>query len=534
MAHRLALAAAATLVLAGLLTLVLPTDGPEALIRVLVAYAVVLAHLALGVPALVVALRSPRSPRHLGVLAYFGAFFAAAGALVVWTSGTGAEAARWMERVRHPAAWELGEAARGLAREAALESAPGSAPRTHDAEERRRALRRRGLAALRRGASPDRAGPGTRPPLLTLAGVGEGELVRALLAAGADVAAGAGSEQDTPLHAAAAAGHAPVVALLLEAGAHPERPGRGGETPLALAVEAGHAAVARALLAAGADPEAGGRQGPPLARAARRGDAELAALLVDAGADPGAPLVQGRNAAWIAFERGHGEVVRRLLEWGGAAAVPRLGERTRLHDAAFEGDVEILRELLDLGVDPDASDGRGGTALALLASLPPEARAAGPAAARERAARLLLERGASPDRVRADGPAPLARAVRRHPALVGPLLAAGADPDVRDAAGRPVLVAASQAGRADLVRALLRAGADPDAATAGRKATTALRAAVLAGSAPAVEALLEAGARADPATLRPWLERDARLRDPGRAAAVRRLERALEAGPGSG
>jgi len=83
------------------------------------------------------------------------------------------------------------------------------------------------------------------------------------------------------LNAAAAGGHAEIVALLLDAGADPDATQHGGWTPLM--------------------------------SAAANGDDTAVDVLLDHGADPRAQADDGRNAATIADERGHRALAERLL-----------------------------------------------------------------------------------------------------------------------------------------------------------------------------------------------------------------------------
>lgn len=91
----------------------------------------------------------------------------------------------------------------------------------------------------------------------------------------------------TPLHMAAAGGHAGTVAALLRAGLSRDARTKVQRTALHVAAGAGHAAVVAALLAAGASVEPCDMlRMTPLHWAARRRHRHVAALLLAAGADP--------------------------------------------------------------------------------------------------------------------------------------------------------------------------------------------------------------------------------------------------------
>lgn len=78
---------------------------------------------------------------------------------------------------------------------------------------------------------------------------------------------------------------------------------------------------------------------------------------------------------------------------------------------------------------------------------------------------------------------------------VAALLRSGANPNARDASGRPALVLAAASGSPEAVRALLRGGADPNRTDGS--GWSGLHQAAEAGSVDVARALLDAGAEPD-------------------------------------
>ncbi|GAB4818661.1 hypothetical protein N2152v2_005707 [Parachlorella kessleri] len=109
-------------------------------------------------------------------------------------------------------------------------------------------------------------------------GYGKATVVDVLLGAGADTRLARDKARMAPLHRAAARGHAPVVALLLQHGADPRQGSGAGQTPLMYAAQFGHAAALRLLLEPqwhGAAVEAAAPAALPSAVAGRGGGADL-------------------------------------------------------------------------------------------------------------------------------------------------------------------------------------------------------------------------------------------------------------------
>lgn len=110
-----------------------------------------------------------------------------------------------------------------------------------------------------------------------------------------------------------------------------------------------------------------------------------------------------------------------------------------------------------------------------------------------RAAAAALADGADVNAPADDGTTPLLWAIYKvDHALVGQLIARGAQPDVRNVLGATALTEAIDIGDARFVAALLKAGADPD--LGNDDGQTPLMLAARQGSLPIVEMLLKAGA----------------------------------------
>lgn len=162
-------------------------------------------------------------------------------------------------------------------------------------------------ALLRRGASPSAPSADGTTPLYLASAMGQSELVRVLLEAGAvPDGESRGSEMAVglPLCAAASWGHSDVVRELLAYDADPNRREDDGEgaPPLMLAAHGGHATTVKLLLEAKADPDAFCFGHTPLLAAAARGSVAIVQDLLSHGADPRITDELGRTAREVARE----------------------------------------------------------------------------------------------------------------------------------------------------------------------------------------------------------------------------------------
>ncbi|GBF99778.1 hypothetical protein Rsub_12218 [Raphidocelis subcapitata] len=264
----------------------------------------------------------------------------------------------------------------------------------------------------------------------------------------------------TLLHKAAAVGCVQVVDALIKAGADVNGRDQDGATPLhwlaACPADAEHLEVAAALLSAKADVQAvDHQQGTPLHAAAKHDNAPLIGVLAAAAAG-----LEVRDA-------------------GGCSPV---------HSAATGGCMRALEALVAAGANLATADAHGWTPLMLLLShghakealqlIQHHGSVACAVDARETCGgRTALSLAA--ERAGSGGISPPAWAE-----VLDALLAAGASPDVQDAAGDTVLMQALRAGRLPLVPRLLPYSKDLDAANArGDSALSLLLAAMRAPAA---------------------------------------------------
>lgn len=163
------------------------------------------------------------------------------------------------------------------------------------------------------------------------------------------------------------------------------------------------------------------------------------------------------------------------------------GADTRLADAARNGDLAGVEDLLRAGVAVDTAEPDGTTALHWAAYRDDA----------EMAARLIAA-GADVNRLNAHGATSLSLAcVNANPTLVEQLLEAGADAALM-ASGEPPLLTCARTGSVETVELLLGRGADPNIPDAW-KAQTAVMWAAAENHVSVVETLIAHGADADTA-----------------------------------
>ena len=147
---------------------------------------------------------------------------------------------------------------------------------------------------------------------------------------------------------------------------------RGGleVTPIHAAAFAGHADILSLLLEHGADLEGRGKYGgTPLHRASWDGKVEAGQFLLDRDADIDAQDSTRWTALFSAAINGHVEFVRMLLERGTRIDVRNASASTPLHFAVDGNNIQIVRLLLERGADVNACNDEGDTPFQLESAL---------------------------------------------------------------------------------------------------------------------------------------------------------------------
>lgn len=266
-------------------------------------------------------------------------------------------------------------------------------------------------------------------PLMLAARTGIIEAVEVLLDHGAEVNASEAWGKTTPLMWAAAENHVDVVRLLIEHGADlearsvyvPPDTGRGFEgglprdrraeevgpvvfasgefTPLLIATRDGHMETVKVLVEAGADLSARAADGKDsLGLAIFNGSYDIADYLVDQGIDVNVPDAQNFTPLFWAVERRNMEtapnfpwivtddpfpLMKKMLDKGAdpnwiinntprariRGGSPRIVFATVIMRAAFSGDLESVKLLLEYGADPKIRSSDNESTLAAAAGL---------------------------------------------------------------------------------------------------------------------------------------------------------------------
>ncbi len=293
-----------------------------------------------------------------------------------------------------------------------------------------------------------------------LCGKGSAKEVADVIKKDANVNA-ADEDGETPLMVAVKKGNAPVVDVLLAAGAKVNAKNARGEDALTLAVRARepNAAIVASLLKNGADANAADKNGTTLLmRAVQNNAPAVAEALLANGADVQATDKNGRTAFDIAVQRSTGSIVP-LVKGGADVNVADASGATPLFRAARDNyRPEMIKALIDARADVNAADQNGDSVLkvALKGNDHPEV------------IDMLLRAGADANRLDGFGhTTAFVVFTRKKPyEYLKKLVDARLDVNLAGPDGDTLLVKAVQYSDREckeVVRMLLNAGADPNA-----------------------------------------------------------------------
>ncbi|XP_023310968.1 ankyrin repeat domain-containing protein 17 isoform X5 [Anoplophora glabripennis] len=210
----------------------------------------------------------------------------------------------------------------------------------------------------------DRGIKGECTPLMEAASAGHLDIVRLLVAHGADVNAQSTSG-NTPLMYGCAGGHTEVVKFLLENGANVEDHNENGHTPLMEAASAGHVGLAKILLmhGAGINTHSNEFKESALTLACYKGHLDMVRFLLEAGADQEHKTDEMHTALMEASMDGHVEVARLLLDSGAQVNMPTDSFESPLTLAACGGHVDLAMLLIERGANIEEVNDEGYTPL---------------------------------------------------------------------------------------------------------------------------------------------------------------------------
>eukprot|EP00698_Gefionella_okellyi_P015711 TRINITY_DN444_c0_g4_i1.p1 TRINITY_DN444_c0_g4~~TRINITY_DN444_c0_g4_i1.p1 ORF type:complete len:746 (-),score=199.63 TRINITY_DN444_c0_g4_i1:74-2311(-) len=343
-------------------------------------------------------------------------------------------------------------------------------------------------ALLDRGADTTMGVATGATPLMIALSQGHNEIAALLLDAKADATV-LDAHQQTPLHFAVLSGAVSAAKTLITAyKLNVNAKTQTGLTPLYLAASKGNAEMVRLLLDNGADRNiASSTNRTPLYAAARAGHVEVVDILTlnDKSAISVKDAVEGNTPLLIASWSGHADVVKLLLQRGSGADEQDPAGLHALHKAALKDHVDVaavllkhsqvmafqrtlnghqplstaatanscnvLKFLLEKGVDVNARDQWGQTALLRVAH-----------AGHVEAATLLLDFQADSEATDEDNVTPLiAAAAGKHTALLVLLVRRGASVAHSTHGGDCALHFAAKNGDQEAVQVLLASGSSP-------------------------------------------------------------------------
>ena len=188
-------------------------------------------------------------------------------------------------------------------------------------------------------------------PLLRAAWTGDFELVKKLVAEGADINFLQEGE-GTALVLAIRRNEFKIAKFLLQEGADPNLGSSNDGHPLWLAARNGNIELVRLLVKSGANVNAKfPGDGSALIQACKTGNLKMVKALVELKADINMPVPGDGNPLIMAAKGNHLQIVEYLVELGANVNQEVLGDETPLISASEQGNLKVVQYLIDKGAD---------------------------------------------------------------------------------------------------------------------------------------------------------------------------------------
>ena len=268
----------------------------------------------------------------------------------------------------------------------------------------------------------------------------------------------------TPLHEAVRKNRKEIVELLIAEDANVNVRDGSGETALYQAAHRGYLELCKLLINNGADLNISTSkitmQHSPLYFAIRNRHADVAELLITSGADVNIKNGFDESPMDVAVHAKLQNIVNLLIEHGAETSSLKDTEKTTeeskkplasIWKGATEGNIEIVKQHLDAGVDINAKNSDGESPLQLAAQV-----------GQKEILELLISKGADINTKDVVGWTPVIEAAREgHKAIVELLISHGALLNTKDSlTGKSALHFAAALGHKEIVQLLISKGAD--------------------------------------------------------------------------
>jgi ankyrin repeat protein len=283
-------------------------------------------------------------------------------------------------------------------------------------------------------------------PLYSASNEGHIKSAELLIQHGANVGS-RNNDGRTPLHTASQVGHVQLAELLIQRGAHVNSRDNKEQTPLHLAAHKGHLGIVKLLVGCGADPNIhDGSKKTPFDLASDNEKLEVADFLSPLTTPLGravGPTVSSVNS------QSRSDVVELPEPREEDVKHTKIGQPS-VHAASEGGQIDVVRSLLDQGLDVDERDRSRWTPLAVASRN-----------GQLQVAKLLIERSADVNSRGTNGWTPLLLASRNgHLDIVQLLLDHNADLSACQRSQRTALDNASVYGHLEIAKLLLERGAN--------------------------------------------------------------------------